>query len=693
MNLSNTALQRVLLVVTVFIVYGVSLSNGFVWDDSIYFIGNPVYRDYNLRAIFFSLANGVEYLPLRDLTYVMDYLFWGENPFGFHLTNLVLFSLNILLVHNVASRAGRKFAGLADRNATPLFAFAVAAGFAIHPINAEAVNFITCRNVLVSASFVFISVICMFRFLEDSSRKALFWAFASFLLALLGKATAIMLPVLFLFFFPLLFPGQLRKIVISLLPFFAAAIGFFLLFKKIAEKSRFTNADFLEFNFWRKVAVAVQIPFFYLKKMLLPYGFSVEYMTDFSQVFLSGKAIASVVAITLIAAAAVLTRRKYPEYAAGTMWFIAALLPVLNFLSTHPVVADRYAYLPTFGFIFAVVSALERIHIVKVRIFVTAAMAICLAALSVSRSFDWRSDITLWNANIRNFPLHSKSYANLANAFFIRGEHQKALDLLSQNKSVPWLNIYHGYFLGGHYYLLNDYSKAKQAFQSPLEVFPGFIGPLYYLGVIAEKEGDIVSAAQYYNKALASREPDSYNNLPVIRTRLNDLKINSIDPLLLSLRRKIESDPNDQTSRKDLALMLDRLGFYSDALEHYLFIEKSGFKGWQIYQNIANCYFNLNRTSEAILFYTQVLRLGAATVDTYTNLGISYRKSGKLDVSADVLEQGVKAFPAEPLPLFNLAITYSESGKLEKARSTFTLVGSSFPEFKDRASLYLKNNK
>ena len=118
-TLPSLKFQRVILAIIVVSVYGRSLSNGFVWDDTVFFIGNPVYSQFNLGKIFFSLANGAEYLPVRDLTNAFDYLLWGKNPFGFHFTNLIFFMANILLIHYFTALAGKRLAGLAGREDSP----------------------------------------------------------------------------------------------------------------------------------------------------------------------------------------------------------------------------------------------------------------------------------------------------------------------------------------------------------------------------------------------------------------------------------------------------------------------------------------------------------------------------------------------------------------------------------------------
>ena len=83
----------------VVLVFSNSLFFGFVWDDNVLLVGQESYQSVNFTQLLFSPVNGVEYLPLRDLTYIIDYKIWGWNPFGFHLTNLILYILNIWAVY------------------------------------------------------------------------------------------------------------------------------------------------------------------------------------------------------------------------------------------------------------------------------------------------------------------------------------------------------------------------------------------------------------------------------------------------------------------------------------------------------------------------------------------------------------------------------------------------------------------
>ena len=100
------------IVICTAIVYINSLGNGFVWDDNVLLVPNEAYKKLDFGRIFFTKVNSLEYLPFRDLSYVIDYQVWGMNPFGFHLTNLLLYLISLIvlfnMVKNIAILSGEK---------------------------------------------------------------------------------------------------------------------------------------------------------------------------------------------------------------------------------------------------------------------------------------------------------------------------------------------------------------------------------------------------------------------------------------------------------------------------------------------------------------------------------------------------------------------------------------------------------
>lgn len=690
-------MQPAILCLMVLAVYGVSLVSNFVWDDNIFFIGNAVYKNFNLRGIFFSLANGVEYLPLRDLTYAVDYLVWGEHPLGFHLTNLLFFAANVHLVYMLTGLLTKRIVAISGKSAAPFVPFAVAAGFALHPINAEVVNFITCRNVLVSGLFFFLSCIGIIRFFDESAAPSAKWYLASLLAfvgAMLGKATAIMLPLLFLAVLPIVYPGRLKRIFRCLVPFFAVAALFFVIFKSVAVEAGFVDKHATEltlFNLEDRVVLAVQIPFFYLKKLFIPYGFGVDYQPEFATRILSPKVLLMLLLLAVSAVAGVRFRRRFPGVVIGLCWFIVALLPVLNLFGTNPVVADRYAYLPTYGIMLSVALSLDSLLRSRLKTPTAGALLLLLAGLSFARSLDWRSDETLWRANIGSYPDNTKSYINLAVYYVKNEQYQRALDLLAANKSVPGLIPYYYYYKGHYLYKQQKLAEAKQVFEYLLDnVDSELICALYYLGFIAEYERDLPAAVRYYNRAIASKGYDPFLHVRLAKARIKEIKRTWLDQYVAAMKQKIDRDPRDLNTRRELALFLDNLGYYEEALEQYLYFERNGVKNWQIKQNIANCYFNMGRNREAITYYQKVRSLGGSSETVLNSLGTAYRRVREYDKSIEVLTEGARTYPSSSFTAFNLAMAYFEAGRKDLARNAFVEVEQKFPDLKDKTTQYIQ---
>src|SRR5512139_839816 len=83
------------------LVYLPALKNDFVnWDDDIYVYENPAIRTLDFKSIawMFTSYQAANWHPLTWLSHSVDYALWGLNPFGHHLTSIVLHGFNTLMV-------------------------------------------------------------------------------------------------------------------------------------------------------------------------------------------------------------------------------------------------------------------------------------------------------------------------------------------------------------------------------------------------------------------------------------------------------------------------------------------------------------------------------------------------------------------------------------------------------------------
>ena len=178
----RTALLAVLLVAMTVVAYAPALQAGFVWDDDYYVTENELlHAPDGLRRIWLSMDSPSQYFPAVYTSFRVEHSFWGLDPFGYHLVNVLLHAANALLLWYLLARLAVPGAWLA------------AAVFALHPVQVESVAWVTERKNLLSLFFSLGSLLAWLRFAESASRARFPLYAASFLLyalALASKTTA-----------------------------------------------------------------------------------------------------------------------------------------------------------------------------------------------------------------------------------------------------------------------------------------------------------------------------------------------------------------------------------------------------------------------------------------------------------------------------------------------------------------------
>src|SRR5256712_8427212 len=230
------------------------------------------------------------YIPLTWMTLGLDYLLWGMNPFGYHLTSLLLHAANAVVfffvVHRILPLA------LPSRSERG-HALAVAAGFAalvfaIHPLRVESVAWVTERRDVLSGLFYLVAVLLYLRACERGARgRGWYWlSVAVFVCALLSKSMVVNLPfvLLILDVYPLRRLGgalgwwsePARRIYGEKIPFvlLAAAASAIAV---MAQSSVHAAASLAQLSVPGRLAVSAYGLSFYLGKMIVPVNLSPLY--------------------------------------------------------------------------------------------------------------------------------------------------------------------------------------------------------------------------------------------------------------------------------------------------------------------------------------------------------------------------------------------------------------------------------
>jgi hypothetical protein len=207
-----------------FLTYLPALWNGFVnYDDMDYVTRNLHIRALNMKFFHWAFFgfHAANWHPLTWLSHAVDYAVWGLNPFGHHLTSVILHAINTFLVVVLAARLVEVRKGPADRaepeafpQAQTRYVAAAVAGllFGLHPLHVESVAWISERKDLLCALFFLLSILSYLSYAASALaephgsygtyktryRKHYALSFLFFALALMSKPMAVSLPAVLL---------------------------------------------------------------------------------------------------------------------------------------------------------------------------------------------------------------------------------------------------------------------------------------------------------------------------------------------------------------------------------------------------------------------------------------------------------------------------------------------------------------
>jgi tetratricopeptide (TPR) repeat protein len=425
------------LLVIVFLCYANALSNGFVFDDHVILQNNPLLR--KIANIPHLLVAG--FRPLREISYVLDFALWGERPFGFHLTNILIHAANTVLVFLLMRRM------IGDVPSAVVGALV----FAIHPIQADAVTYISGRrDVLFSLFFLasFYSYLTYRRLSRDQSltshRRSEFSWFGLFLLfwllSLMSKEMAASLPgVVFVWSFCDAWDTKVKswgrrflravreafgrdKWLYITLSAAAPVYGWYVIYVK-GSSVRARGFDYWGGTFYTNMLTVIRVHAWYLKQLVYPTPIVQYYGAfDISASLLEWRVILAIfiVGVVVITGFLLLDRERLMAFA--VLSYFVLLLPVSQIIPHHELLADHYLYLPLMSVGLFAAVLVRRLSVKpdlvrRVAYSTATVLLVALGIMTVSRNRVYRNDLTLWQANYAETPNSIRAAFNLGSAY------------------------------------------------------------------------------------------------------------------------------------------------------------------------------------------------------------------------------------------------------------------------------------
>jgi protein O-mannosyl-transferase len=503
-------------------VFAPTLANGWVeWDDRVNFLDNPHYRGLGWPQIVwaFTVAWNGHWTPLAWLSLGLDYVLWGLNPVGYHLTNILWHAATAALFVLVAGRLLRRVWPGVTPATLRLGAATAALFFAVHPLRVESVAWATERRDLLSGFFYLLTILAWLVMVErtDGTRSRWFAvALAAYALALLSKSIVISLPVVLLVLdvYPLrrltaetwrTLPG--RAVLLEKAPFVLMAAAVTAL---TVLTFRSMLASLQDYPPLARLGVVCYGLAFYVWKTLAPADLSPIYELPWQVSLAEPAFLASVLAVVVVIVVLLVVRRWWPAGLAAAVAYALTLAPVSGVSQAGPqLVADRYSYLAMLGpalLLGGGVMALAngalgelRAGLVRVILGAVALWIVVLAVLTVAQVRVWRNDRALWEHALAVNPDCGYCNAEYARSQAASGEAEGRLRglLVTDPGDVDARTR-----LGAVLVQSRRYGDAEVELRTVLRQAPDSPDALTFLGLALVESGRAADALPFFERAL-----------------------------------------------------------------------------------------------------------------------------------------------------------------------------------------------
>lgn len=619
-----------LIVLLTTLAYLPALHGGFIIDDNVLLTENALVKAPDgLYRIWFT-TEPIDYWPVFNSSFWIEWRLWGMNPTGYHVTNLLLHILEALLIWVLLLRL--KIPG----------AFVAALLFAVHPVNVESVAWISQRKNLLALLFAQLSVLAyvVSGFAGESRSAQRHGCYAAsllaFVLAMLSKATVVVVP--------LVLSGIVcwrrrptRRDGLRLAPFYLVSVALTLV--NLWFVARFSKPDAASVNLLERTLAAATAVWFYLGKALLPLHLSFIY-PKWQVAAADLRWWLPLLAVLAVTCLLWMRRRRNRALWFGWLYFGVTLGPVLGFTTStfmeHSLVADHYQHLALIGVLALVAagwatwrepsSGLAR----RCADGVAGLVVVALAVLTWQQSSLYVDGTTLFAAAAAQNP----------DSAFV--ENNLGLVLLDAGNAAA----------------------AAEHFARALRARPDYPEVHYNLARARYQQGAFDDAIEHYRSALRGRPgyAEYHYNLAAALARAGQEQ-----EAMAELEQAVHLKPEFAEAHDALGLALTQAGRQADAMGHFE-------QALRLDPNLAEAHYNLGtalvgsqRLPEAIRQFEETLRLRPDHAEAHNNLGAALFETGRPAEASEHYAAAVRRKPEFADAQSNLGRALFQIGKAREA--------------------------
>jgi tetratricopeptide (TPR) repeat protein len=622
-------LAAALLAGVTFAVFAGALDAGFVnFDDADYVSANlNVVEGLSASRVgwAFTTSWNANWHPLTWLSLQLDASFWGRDPRGYHLTNILLHAANAALL----------FFALRALTRCYWRSCAVALLFAVHPLRAESVAWISERKDVLSILFGFLALGAYARYVELPTVRRYVLVAVLFALSLMAKPTLVTLPFLLLVldWWPLgrWDRGRLEPLIREKIPLLAVA-AVSAAITLLAQSKGGAIRDLRSYPVLGRVGNAAVSYAAYLSQTFWPVNLSpfYTYPDDGHPLWKAAGAALVLVALTIVAVG---LRRRAPYVLAGWLWYVGTLVPVIGLVQVgHQAMADRYTYFSQIGILIAICWGIAEVAGERsTKALVACALAASvLAILTVRQVRFWHDSVTLWHHALEANGSTTTNMLQYASAIEDQGYWHDAADF---------------------------YRKIMARDErDPL--------PRSNLANLLSEEGNQEEAEKLLHEALAL-DP----NCALARTNLGNVlfRQGKFEEAIGEHKEALRLAPNLKGAWYNLGLAEAKLGHAADAEKGYADAVRLDPAFAKARSALGSAMFARGAKAEGLAHLRKAVHDEPRFAEGRVNLGKALAESGDLGGAARELDEATRLAPGLATAWYNLGLVRGRQGNFHDA--------------------------
>lgn len=677
-----------------------TFAGSFHYDDYVYIVNNEAFKEYinhpfSVRQTLSTLSNRSVVLDSLYLNYSLG----GFNVFGFHVLNITIHALTSLLIFIFLKSTVLFFQFSRPRNNSnvkvniPLIASLL---FAVHPINSQAVTYISNRSTLIATccylfSFLFfIKGILQSHLFTNSQRKEInfikvfLFYFLSITFLLVGygsKLIIITAPVLFVVYYlffilqrSLIKSRFLNKLSFGILLGFLASPLFLIYLSKYINPqwlaglkntllSKFLGQVFMTFDvtkdhFSSTIYLLTEfkvIVFYYLKMLILPFNQNVDPDFQISTGITNISTQCALFILLSILMLGIFCYKKKPLISFGIFWFYITLLPTSSIIPLVDTVAEHRVYLPSIGIVIIVSVILSNLYysqqiksagrVINCLIFIISPIVL-FSILTIQRNFIWKNEINLWYDAAKKSPRKPRVFNNLGEAYEKKEDYQKAIEALKKAIAIsPGYDYAHNN-LGTVYGKLNQIDLAIKEYQLVLNINNRFPTVHFNLGKAYEMKGMFDEAIQEYSLAIKQQSDfyQAYFNLANIFSQRNSYK-----KAISTYQQFLKYKPSHPIAHFELGNMFVKTKNLDKAFSYFSKAVKLNDNLHPAKVAMGNIFMVKGNFAKAEELYKQVLKIDPDNYIAMNNIGLIYLQHKKIpSYAVQYFRKSLKINPDQP---------------------------------------------